>query len=138
MFKQFFVLVLVVIVGIAAVYFFGVAGYDPEQEGIDNRAKIQAGMSWEEVVAATKPPRKFQSIATRPGEGGIDEEYVTGENEFHLETFRAKRGSGRYDKGFYFLYRYTNKVAYSVNFNGEGKVEGVSDLPTMADLLQQR
>jgi len=134
--KAAFGTLLVIVLGIWAIWNFGIAGYDPDADGQKHKAALERGMTWQQVIEAGKAPRKYQSIIETTGPQGETEIKVMGENRFRRELFEEKAKSNDYGAGFVFLYRYTEKTAFGVNFDGEGKVESVNDLMTLSDLLQ--
>ncbi|MBI4718174.1 MAG: hypothetical protein HY763_10245 [Planctomycetes bacterium] len=133
---------LIVALGILltlAYYLGGVRGFDASQQGRDARAAIGPGMSWQQVFAATREPKKYRAILkeTKKVGGQTQEFLVPGpENKFRREALAARLAENSLPHGFLCTFRYSESVAFTVTFDGGGNVVAVEDAATMADLLQ--
>jgi hypothetical protein len=119
----------------------GFSGFDATQQGKDARAAIEIGMSWREVFDITREPRKYQVIQAKKSKvAGSEVEFLEPgpRNPFVLDTFKNRLANDELPHGFMVTYEYSNREAFTVTFDGVGKVVSVVDAPTMADLLQTR
>ncbi|MBI1373508.1 MAG: hypothetical protein GC159_12335 [Phycisphaera sp.] len=132
--KAMFFLIVILALGLGAVYMFGMSDFDPEQQGQEALKSIHEGQTWLEVCNNTQPPKKFRTYV----QSG-DELKPTGDQRFPgVDQFGNMMSKGQIKNGFIFQYYYTDKVAFYVHFNAEGKVEMVSNMTTQADLLHTR
>lgn len=135
------VVVLIVLLGvaIAGIYFFG--GYrtmDPDKQGTAAKAAITPGMSWKKVLDVAGENPKYRSISLVKEKKGFEHETMGPEVEFNRSRLASRINNGEVPQGFMFVYRYSERVAFAVRFDGNGKVTDVQDVMTMADLLQTR
>ncbi len=136
---------LLVKVVIAAVLALGVAYYlggakdwDPSQQGLDHRAAIKPGMLWNKVFDITGDPKHYTPVKKR-GRGGFTGVGLLApgaQNKFSRERVAKRLKENSLPRGFKATFRYSDKVAFTVKFDGTGSVEYVTDAITMADLLQ--
>jgi len=135
-------LLVVVAIGWGAVYFFGGYGpFDPNAEGLAKKALIKPGMSHAEVFAMTNDPRKYQIINRHVQRiGGQELEYFEPSAPVNFDRARVDQHvkDGTLPHGFCCTFRFSERTAFTVNFDGAGKVTSVEDAVTMADLLDQR
>jgi hypothetical protein len=132
---------LLVLGGLAlgGMYLFG--GYktlDPTAEGQKAKAAIKTGMTMAQVLSTAGENPKYQGISLQKTKFG--EETIVGPPvEFRRERVEKYIKNGEVPQGFNLLYTFSQQVAFSVNFDGSGKVMGPpEDVATMADLLQTR
>ena len=140
--KALFFLVVVIALGLAAMYYAGgFSGFDATEQGKDARAAIGPGMSWNQVFDVARQPRKYQTIQRKVTRvGGEDMEFFEPgpPNKFVLDTFQRRLADNEYPYGFLVTYHYSNQEAFTVHFDGTGTVKLVENATTMADLLQTR
>jgi hypothetical protein len=119
-------------------YLGGVQGWDPSQQGIDNRAAITPGMAWTKVFDITGDPREYRPLKKKAaGPGGLLEMVVPGaRNKFRRERVAQRLKEVSLPEGFEVTFRYSGKVAFTVTFDLLGNVVRVGDAVTMRDLLQ--
>lgn len=138
--KAIIVLVVLLGLGVAGVYFLGGYGsFDPDEQGNKAKAAITTGMSWKKVLDITgKSDPRYRAISMIKDKDG--NEYPKPGPEVNLDrtklASRVKNGEVR--GGFIFVYRYSEKVAFEVTFDSSGNVTSVDDIATMADLLHTR
>lgn len=135
-------LLVLVGAGWAAVYFIGGYGsFDPDEQGRKARAAITPGMNLGETIDLMGEPRKYQVLYKRVKRIG-GEEFETIEpgpkNNFKRESVEQRIAEGSLGEGFLITMRFSNTTAFTVVYDGEGKVKGVDDAMTMADLLDMR
>ena len=136
------ILTLLVLVGIgwASVYFLGgYANWDPSEQGRKARAAITPGMSVAQVVDIAGEPRKYRPMKKETDDSGgeLIEFIVPGPpNTFNLESVEHRLQEGSLPHGLMITYMFSNRVAFSVMFDGNGTVTHTEDAVTMADLLQ--
>ena len=135
-----FKLVIVVVAVLIVVYCVtGVWKFDPSKQGRDARAAIAPGMTWTQVFDITDDPRTYRPIkkTTKRIQGETIEFLEPGsENKFNRESFMDRLNENSLPYGFLCTFHYSNSVAFAVSFDGTGKVVGIQDAITMADLLQ--
>ena len=135
------VIVLVVLLGlvVAGVYFFG--GYrtlNPNEQGEKAKAAIKPGMSWTKVLDIAGKNPKYRSMSILKDKDGNESTKVGIEVEFDRSKLAGRVKNGEVRAGFKFVYRFSEKVAFEVTFDGSGNVDSVEDIMTMADLLHTR
>ncbi|MCK4342613.1 MAG: hypothetical protein KAY37_12925 [Phycisphaerae bacterium] len=137
------IVILLVLAGLVvflAYQFGGVATFDPTVEGEALKAKIQPGMTWQQV-ADLKQPRKYQIIHERKKKVGPDEilMLIPGTKiDYDAAYITAGFQNNTMPNGFIFPYHFSAQSAFQVVFNANGVVQEVGDLGTMADLLDTR
>ncbi len=135
---------MIVVIGVVALVVYYTGGYssfDPTQQGKTARAAITTGMTWKQVVGVAEDPREFRSIVMKIERiGGEDVETFkpSARNRFNPKTFPGYMSDNQFSDGFIFEYRFSEQVAFAVEFDGTGTAVAVNDLTTMADLLQTR
>jgi len=131
--------ILFVAIGIAVVWgatIYFASGFDPVKQGEAARQTVKVGMTHDEVEAEIGPPRKFHKIIERTDEDGgtflapssVDVEWA---------SFDSMLDAGKLEHGFVWPYRHSEKTAFNVYFDGQGKVETIEDAASFDDLLQQ-
>ena len=135
------VMVLILLVGAGVVGFYyvgGYAGHSPKQQGLDAKAAITPGMTWQQVLAVSKPieycAMKLEEIDDGFG-GTIEVIRPTVEVRYKPERFAQRVNNGDFPHGFKFFYRYSSSVAFTVSFDENLTVSGKEDLVTMHTLL---
>ncbi|MHC4696784.1 MAG: hypothetical protein ACYTFA_08590 [Planctomycetota bacterium] len=119
-------------------YLGGLQGFDSSQQGRDHRAAITPGMSWTKVFDITGDPREYNPLKKdRRGAHGMMELVApSAKNKFRRERVSQRLKENSLPLGFEATFHYSNKVAFTVRFDGLGNVVSVRDAATMADLLQ--
>jgi hypothetical protein len=135
------VIVLVVLLGlaVAGVYFFG--GYrtlNPDEQGTNAKAAIKTGMSWTKVLDVAGPTPRYVSRSILKEKDGTETIKEGTEVEFDRSKLATKVKNGQVPAGFKFIYRFSQRVAFQVTFDSSGNVEEVADIMTEADLLHTR
>jgi hypothetical protein len=135
------IIVLVVVLGLAitGIYFFG--GYrtlNPDEQGNKAKAAITTGTSWTKVLDIAGPDPRYKSISYLVDKDGNKMPKVGTEVQFDRSKLAGRVKNGEVPAGFLFVYRFSERVAFEVAFDGSGNVEDVRDIPTMADLLHTR
>jgi hypothetical protein len=131
-----FLLVLALLAG--GIYWMIASAPDPDESGLAARQAIHEGMTWRQVVEAVKSPRKIRTMTLERSPDGTEEIVESGLTKYPGDEHFARWVDERLDHGFVFQYFFSAKTAFDVYFDAEGKVEMVTDAPTMADLLQTR
>lgn len=137
----FLVTLVMAAIGVTIYYAGGLKGFDPSRQGLDAKAKIGPGMKWTAVLDITGAPSKFQPlIAKQQRIGGQDMEFIEvgPGNKFSRENIERRLADKSLPHGFLCTFLFSDTVAFTVKFDGDGLVENVNDAPTMADLLQTR
>ena len=137
-----FLVGLVIVGGIAGVLLWqGLGSYDPTQEGRDAKKAIGPGMTWQQVIDTAGEPKRYQVVVMKIEKLFGEEREVfkaLPPNEFDRKRLMERMGANELEYGFVFPYRFSEKVAFAVWFDGTGTVQRVDDLITMADLLDSR
>lgn len=140
--KVIFVLFVLVAVGWVGVYYVGgYASFDPSEQARLARDAVTPGMTFQEVCEAAGVPRKFQVIRRevhRVGGVEIVEFKPFAESKTSRENIESRIADGTVPDGFQTTYRYSQSVAFTVKYDGQGTVVDVFDEYTMTDLLQTR
>jgi hypothetical protein len=126
--KTVFVLIMLCVVGIYAVYKFGFADFDPKQQAVEFKHKVQVGMSWEQLIEIRKP--KKVACVDFESEDPMDLRVP-----FDAEKMRKQVADKQFD-GYTFEFNFSNTEAYGVSLDENGKVTGVSSLMTTGDLFK--
>jgi hypothetical protein len=132
---------LAIVLGLGLYAFYHMGGYssmDPTEQGKQAMAAIRPGMTWQEVIQATKVPGRYRSMMAKKEPDGTEVFVPAGVQKFDLDSFKAAYDGGGMNHGFVFVYVYSDKASFDVDFDDAGKVEFVSRLPGMSDLLQTR
>ncbi len=135
------IITLLVVGGLAlgAVYMFGgYASFDPDKQGQEARAAIKPGMSLQQVVKVAGSNPRYQQINKMVDKDGNEEFQEGTPVEFREERVKQAVKDNQVPHGFILTYKYSERIAFSVHFDGKGKVESVEDAFTMGDLLQSR
>ena len=136
--KALFILIILVVIAGAAVYYFGgYASFDPTEEGRQAKAAISPGMTLEQVVDTIGPPGKYAELVKieKQGQEYIDE---TGLMGFTLENVRYRIDNNEVPECFFLNYHFSPQASFQVHFDATGVVTHLKDNITMADLLQTR
>ena len=136
-----FLIGLAIVLGIGLYAFYNMGGYssmDPTEQGKQAMAAIKPGMTWQEVIQATKAPGRYRGMMAKKEPDGSEIYVPAGVQKFDLDSFKAAYDGGGMNHGFDFVYVYSDKASFNVEFNDAGKVESVSLLPGMSDLLHTR
>lgn len=129
---KFVVLVIIVAAGIGGYMMFqDFAGFDPEQQCKDFRAKITPGIAWNKV-ADMHEPNKFAVLEL--DDDGILQ--VRSSIKFSRSNLRGRINDGSLPDGFQYTYDFGNKCRFSVGFDTNGNMIFVHDEVTMKSLLQ--
>ena len=118
-------LVVIAGVGLAIYYAAGTAGsmVDPTEQGKEKRAIIETCASWTEVLDRAGAPRRW-----RDGTSGAESKYEDGPDEATRALIAGRLEQDEFrGGGFSFLYRFSDAVTFSVNFNRKGKLSGIMD-----------
>ncbi len=131
--KVVIILVLLGIVGLGVLKLTqsSVEAFDPTQQGLEARAKVEIGSSWTDVLEAVGEPRKWKEDTS-----GFD--FVSGYHRWEPTTpdkIRQKIEQKKLRGGFCFLYRYSDAATFAVNFSGRGKALSIQDKESKADLM---
>lgn len=132
--KIAFGLIALVIVVLAVAFFAGGFSSPSIAEQVQNfNAKVQPGMTWEQVLAVTQP-KQWSGIATVQTEDGMETQ--TGQpTRFVLEQAKQSITGGTLE-GFVFYYSFSPEENYEVHFNAAGKVTGPPERQrSMGDLM---
>jgi hypothetical protein len=137
------ILLVLLILGfgiLAVVYFAGGYGsFDPSEQGRQARKAIKPGMTWNKVVAKAGEPNEYQVIERKVSTiGGEEIEFFKpgARNKFNEKVLGDRVKENSLPHGFRFEYRFSQSVAFAVEFDGSGTMVGLVDLPTVADLLE--
>jgi hypothetical protein len=140
--KAIVVLMLVIGLVIAGVYFFGgYQSFDPDQQGKDAKAAIKPGMTWTQVIGVAGENPKLQTISVskrKVGNRTVEERMLGPKVEFNQKRVANRLAANEYPHGFILCYAFSEQVAFDVAFDGKGVVLDVADAMTIADLLQSR
>ena len=135
-------LLVLVVAGWAATYFIGgYRSFDPDEQGRKARAAITPGMSLGDTIDIMGEPRKYQVLYKRVERiGGQEFETITPgpQNNFKRESVEQRIAEGSVGEGFLITMRFSNSTAFTVAYDSEGKVKGVDDAVTVADLHDMR
>ncbi len=132
-------LVLVVGIGYGAMHYGGLLSFDPAQQGRDAKAAIKPGMSWQKVVAVSKPGECRFYVIQKKNIGGNEIEISKPGPfmPFDAKNLEDRIGNDSLPEGFEFLYKFTTEMQFMVKFDSAGDVEYLSKPPTMNDLLDR-
>jgi len=128
-------------IGALVYYVGGLKGFDPSKQGLDAKAKIGPGMKWTAVLDITGDPGKFQPLIGKIERvNGQDVEVIeVGPlSKFSRANIERRLADKSLPHGFLCTFLYSDQVAFTVKFDGDGLVENVQNAATMADLLQMR
>ena len=137
MLKLMIGVVIVIGVVLVVVYQIGISDFDPTAQGEAAMKTIKPGMTWEQVIDATKAPRKFTFINVIE-DGGFTSMAPGMPRQFNQSEFEKMLDGGSFKNGFVFIYNYSPKAAFDVIFSPEGKVESLNLKATIVDLLHTR
>jgi hypothetical protein len=146
------ILILLVAVGLWAVYYFsGYRSFDPTKEGLEAKKAIEPGMSFTEVLEIAGEKAKYQEVSREKAStvgsmatvlGPAEEEgfvlVAAPKQRFDRKRVTGLLADGQMPYGFVLSYMFSNSVAFRVVFDETGSVLSVDDEATMADLLQMR
>jgi hypothetical protein len=141
--KAIIVLLVLGALALGGVYMFGgYSNFDPEKQAQELRAAIKPGMTFKQVmkVAQGKNP-KYSAINRFEHKEGKEVVYEYREGTpvaFDEKKVTQRLRDNEVPHGFVLSYNFSEKTAFAVEFDGDGKVEDIRDLRTMADLLQTR
>lgn len=130
-------LIVIALIG-GGIYWMVASTPDPDESGLAARQAIHEGMTWKQVVEAIKSPRKMRTVDVVRNADGTEDVTESGLIKYPGDKQFARWIDERLDHGFVFQYFFSAKTAFDVYFDAEGKVEMITDAPTMADLLQTR
>jgi len=137
-----FLVGLVIVGAIAGVVLWqGLSGYDPTQQGKDAKKAIGPGMTWTQVIDVAGEPGKYQMIVmtVKMVLGAERKMYKpAAPTKFKRQRLEERLAANELEHGFIFPYRFSEKVAFRVWFDGTGTVKQVEDMITMVDLLDMR
>ena len=137
-----FLVGLVIVGGLAgALLWYGLGGYDPTQLGKDAKKAIGPGMTWTQVIDVAGEPSKYHMIVMTVKKMMGEEIKVykpAAPTKFNRQRLEERLAANELEHGFVFPFRYSEKMAFSVWFDGTGTVQHVQDMVTMADLLDAR
>ena len=140
--KAFLCFIVLIAAGLTAMYYTGgFKGFDATQQGKDARAAITPGMPFTKVFSIAREPRKYRDIIRQVSSfGGVESAFFKPgpQNPFKLDVLTARIRDNNLPWGFVVTYHYSNMEAFTVEFDGTGRVVSVTDAVTMADLLQTR
>ena len=114
--------------------FGGVSSFDPEQQYQDALAAVKPGMTWQQVIKAVKPPKKYRPLEMRVKTvAGTSFESIVpmAQNGFVEESFADKVAGGYLEYGFWFEYMFTAKRGLIVHFDDTGTVTMVQPVESM-------
>lgn len=127
--KALVILIVLVGLGIAAVYQFGgFATLDPVAQAAQIRENVKPGMTWEQVCDV-RTPRKFYYL---------DAESMAGESQpqdFDRALMAQLIQNNQVSGGFRFRYNLSADEVIQVDFDGSGTVAAVYEPVTANDLL---
>ena len=139
-----FILGLAIVGGIVAAlpwYAGGLNTFDPTQQGKDAKKAIGPGMTWTQVIDVADEPGKYQMVVMQIKKVLGEEVEVfkpAAPTKFKRQRLEERIAANELEHGFIFPYRFSEKVAFAVWFDGTGTVRHVENLMTMADLLDTR
>lgn len=137
--KAVIILVVVLALVIAGVYYFGnYRTFNPDEQGNKAKAAITPGMSWTKVLDIAGNSPRYRSMSILKDKDGNEMTKVGTEVELDRSKLAGRVKNGEVGAGFKFVYRFSEKVAFEVTFDGSGNVVDVEDIMTMADLLHTR
>lgn len=135
-------ILLLAAIGLALAYYGGgVSSFDPTAAGKEAMESIQAGMPFEEVLEVAGTPPRYRVIMETKKK--VDGEMVTFlepgpsirfQRDLAINDFR----NNQMPHGFILNYKFSERLAFDVELSGEGKVQGVTEAKTMADMLEAR
>lgn len=127
---------------LGGIYMFGgYRDFDPDKQGNEARAAIKPGMSLHQVVLKAGSNPRYQAInrmETKRGGHTVSEVRIGSPVAFDEKKVEQRIKDKMVPEGFVLTYNYSERVAFAVQFDGEGKVTDINDVTTMADLLQTR
>jgi len=130
--KALVILIVLGGLGLVALYYFGgFANLDPVAEAEGFRNSLNEGMSWEDVVAK-KAPRKFATFSDDPNS-------MTGtspDQPFDANLIREAVANRQMPLGFKFDYMFTGDHAWSLHFDGAGRLVAIEPILTTKQLLE--
>ncbi|WP_428386257.1 hypothetical protein [Mucisphaera sp.] len=131
MLKVFLGVFLSIIAGMYAVYYLAGLNVDPNEQGQAFRDAVQVGMDWADVVDLREPKKCVRMNYDTPGLMP-----ARLETRYDADHVKGLVSSGKaMDGGFFFPYVFSGDMAFSVHFDGNGKVVAVEDDKTTADLF---
>lgn len=134
----FIVVVLVAIAGAAFYYLGGYHSFDPSQQGRDARKAIKPGMTLGQVLDAAGEPREYSQLrkdTTKAGGETIERIVPVGPVAFKRGNVERRIADAAFPEGFVLHYKFSESVAFDVQFDQAGAVTGVQDATTLAELL---
>lgn len=138
--KAIVVLLLLIAVAGFVVYFAGgYAGLDPDQQCADAKAKLTPGMSLGQVLDIVGKVNKYQQIQMQKRKvmgQEVEEYHRTAETSFVRGTVEKKIADGDLPYGFVIPMNYSNRCAFDIVFDKDGKVESINDQRTVSDLFK--
>ncbi|HPD29645.1 MAG TPA: hypothetical protein PLL20_06600 [Phycisphaerae bacterium] len=140
--KAVLVLIVLAVVVIGLVYKFGgYASFDPTAQGREAKGKIQPGMTVKQVVDIAGPNGKFHNIS-------VLKQKIRGQDvvktvrgpamSLNPDQLNARIQRNELPNGFTIEYVFSQQAAFEVIFDSTGKVTGIENVTTMADLLNSR
>ena len=128
--KVFLGLLLLVGVGAGAFYYTGAFEFNPAQQAKDIKAKIKPGMSYDKVVAVSKPRKYCIHVKKKQhGIGGAAIETCAPGPEvpFDENAIKDRVDRGGLECGFSFSYNFSQTDSFGVMFDQYGDVVEVYD-----------
>ena len=140
--KVILVLIVLAVIVVGLVYKFGgYESFDPTEQGREAKAKIQPGMTIKQVVDIAGPNGKLHNISVQKQKIRGEEVIKTVKGpgvDFGPDTLTARVQRKELPNGFTIEYTFSQQAAFEVMFDSAGKVTGIEDVQTMADLLGTR
>ena len=130
--KALLILIVVGILGLVAVYFFGgISTMDPAQQAAEFQNKVEQGMSWEQVVQIAKPREVTAMKIDRDGMRAPGATF-----RYKPEEFKAALDDNKFPEGFRFTHVFSANDSFEVTFSAEGKVQNVDKMISQSDILE--
>lgn len=132
---------LVVLAGIGIGVYFAIhsfTSFDPDKEGAEVQAKIKPGMTFDQVLDIAGENAKYQGISrqkTIVNYKEVEKVVIGSPVELRPDRIRGYLKQGSLTEGFYLIYTYSARTAFSIAFDPGGKVVSVQRERTVGDLF---
>ena len=135
-------LVLSAAILLSVYYFGGIASFDPTEAGRQAKAAMSPGMRWTKIVEVAENPGGYRVIVRAFEKDPLGGKFETlkpgGRCKYDYDRVKRDIAKGAVPDGFILEYMFSYQVAFQVWFDSNGIAQSISDIPTMADLLDTR
>ncbi len=128
--KALLIVIVVVSLGVYAVYHFGMAGFDPVKQATDFRAAVVPGTAWQDVVKLAPPTEWSRTFI---GDDGGPAKSPGA--KYREADFASLMQGASAPAGFVLAYTFTAEHVYDVYFDEQGKVSSVEEPMTFNKLV---